>query len=150
MKKQLLVAAVAALVASSAYAFVADRTVHNQSSHVIFVAWKKSTWASFIKGAKSNYQRILPGESEEFGVADRGSGMGVKGGWGNTIQVEIGGKIGKDKNAATQKQINESYKNRVNAKNKSMDKWKEAFVRDAGNDIEIVLSGELAKAEKED
>lgn len=139
MKKQLLVAAIIAMVAGNAWALVADRTVHNQSSHVIFVAWKNTT-KNPLTGtpyhSKSTYQRIFPGESETFGFTARG--YGLKGIYGNIIQVEIGGNIGKGGK--------ESYREKANATNKSMAKWKEAFVRDVKgnpNAIEVVLSGEL-------
>lgn len=103
MKKLLLALVVANLVGSSAFALVDDKTVKNDTDHVIFVAWKNTA------GSKSQYERIMPGESKKFGVVDRG--YGIVGLYGNTLQVELGQKVSNKS----------EYKNVVKKSNKKMD-----------------------------
>lgn len=141
MKKQLLaVALLGAMVTNGALAIIYDRKVTNQTDYVIFVAWKNAKYImgkKVTEGSKSRYERIMPGDDATFGALDRGYGM--KGAWGNTIQVEFGEKIGKSGISA--------YTSKVRSWTKSLENAKEAFVREEGGKPQIVTAGELAGPE---
>lgn len=108
MKKHLvIIAVIAAIGAGNAYAVIKDRSVSNDSDYVVFVAWKN------MVGSKSTYIRLLPGDKYTFDAVERG--YGVKGLYGNTIQVELGEKVGRDKTKI------ENYRSRVDGRNKKLD-----------------------------
>lgn len=85
MKKQLLILAVlfTAFAAQTAQAvdILKNSNIKNDSDYILFIAW---TYKALNVKYKSDYERLLPGESKDFSLrgADR-------------IQVEVGQRVPK-------------------------------------------------------